>query len=128
MLYPDDLLYTTKHVWVRLDEEKGAATVGITDDLQEELADILSIDMPLVGDELEMDTECLHFHLPADLRGVCAPLTGRVIEVNRDALDNAHMVHLAPYDSWLFRMEYDEPDEVEMLLSSSHYMRFIDTM
>ena len=112
MLYPDDLLYTTKHVWVRPDEQNGVATVGITDDLQDELAEILSIDMPLLGDELEMDTECLHLHLATDIYGVCAPLTGRVVETNRDALDNAHMLHLAPYDSWLFKMEYDEPDEV----------------
>ena len=126
MLYPDDLLYSTRHLWVDR-EEQGTAEVGITDDLQEELPEIISIDMPMVGDELEMDTECAHLHLP-ELYDVFSPLTGRAIEINRDVLDNPHLIHSNPYEAWLFRMEYDEPDEIEMLMGAERYMSYVDSL
>lgn len=128
MLYPKDLLYTQRHVWVKINERKHVATVGITTGLQEGLPEILSIDMPLLGDELEMDGACVHLHVRKRLHEIVSPLTGRVTEVNRDVLDNPRLLHLSPYDSWLFRMEYDEPDEIEMLMTPAQYTSYVDSL
>ena len=74
----DRRAYTNRHTWVLPDEDKNIATVGITDYLTEELVAIQSIDMPLVGDELEMDTFCIHLHLAKRIHHLRSPLSGRV--------------------------------------------------
>jgi len=128
MFYPTDRLYTHRHLWVRREDETDhKVEVGITDFLQERLPEIDSIDLPLVGDELEMDTPCGLMHLSTGrLRRIFAPLTGRVTEVNRDVLDRPSLLHLKPYEAWLFRMEFDEPDELEMLMNAEKYGRYLD--
>lgn len=130
MFYPTDRLYSHRHLWVRRNDETGQTVdVGITDFLQERLPEIESIDLPMVGDELEMDTPCGLMHLSTSrLRRIFAPLTGRVTELNRDVLDRPSLLHLQPYDAWLFRMEFDEPDELEMLMSAERYERHIDRL
>lgn len=123
---PTDLSYSQRHMWTRTNEEEGTAEVGITEDLAEQLSEVLSIDMPMVGDELEMDAMCIHLHLLSDIFHLRSPLSGRVVEINRDVLDRPNLFHLAPFKHWLYRMEYDEPDEFEMLMNSAQYLRFID--
>jgi len=129
MLYPPkDLLYTQRHVWVKFEKKKHHATVGITNALQEELPEILSIDMPLIGDELEMENDCVHLHLPKTIHRLPAPLTGRVLSTNHDVIDQPRLLHLSPYESWLYTMEYDEPEEVEMLMNATQYMSYLDSL
>ncbi len=129
MFHPKDVRYSHRHLWVRLGPEEPQAEVGITDELQERLPAITSIDMPMVGDELEMDTACILLHLATNrLRKLYAPLTGRVLEINRDVLDRTELIHLKPYQSWLFRMEYDEVDELEMLMDANRYERYLDSL
>jgi len=123
---PINLLYSGQHVWVLIKHEQREATVGVTEDLMEELGEILSIDVPLVDDELEIDHECIHLHLPNHVFGIGAPLTGRATEINRDVLDDPSLLHLRPYEHWVYRMEFDEAEEVEMLMDSEQYTRFLD--
>ena len=124
----DRRAYTNRHTWVLPDEDKNIATVGITDYLTEELVAIQSIDMPLVGDELEMDTFCIHLHLAKRIHHLRSPLSGRVVEINKDVQDNPSLLHLDPYKNWLYRMEFDDPDELEMLMDINRYTRFIDQL
>jgi glycine cleavage system H protein len=124
----DRRAYTNRHTWVLPDEDKNIATVGITDYLTEELVAIQSIDMPLVGDELEMDTFCIHLHLAKRIHHLRSPLSGRVVEINKDVQDNPSLLHLDPFKNWLYRMEFDDPDELEMLMDINRYTRFIDQL
>jgi glycine cleavage system H protein len=124
--HPSDLSYTKHHLWVRMDKEAHTATIGITEELVEQLAEVFGIDMPMVGDELDMDTFCIHLHLKNRIHHLRSPLTGRVTEINREVLDNASLLHLAAYKNWLYRMEYDDPDEVHLLMSGDQYTRFLD--
>jgi len=123
---PEEYSYSQHHLWTHADPQSGIATVGVSEFLVEEVDEILSIDMPMVGDELEMDSLCVHLHRDTSIRHLQSPLTGRVTEINRDVLDNPNLLHLAPYRHWLFRMEYDEPDELEMLMSAAQYVRHLD--
>jgi len=125
--HPADLLYSHRHMWVKIDEDQQEAVVGVTEDYIEEVPEIISIDMPMVGDELEMDADCLHLHVRApDLTILHAPLSGRVTEINRDVLDTPELLHAAPYKRWLFKMEYDEVEELEMLMIAKRYEYFLD--
>lgn len=126
---PAHLLYSQRHLWVDVeDEEKSIAKVGITQYHQEGLGEIQSADLPLVGDELEIDVPCAHLHIEDELHHLLAPLTGRVESINRDVLDNPALLHIDPYQHWLFRMEFDEPDEFELLLSPEQYIRVAESL
>lgn len=128
--YPDDLYYTVRHVWLRPDKQnEDTATVGLTEDRLERTPPLLSIDMPMLGDELEIDTDCCHLHLATGaIQIVRAPLGGRVVEINRDVLDNPELLHMGPFENWIFRMEYDSEDEFEILMNAKQYMHFLDQM
>ena len=124
----DRRVFTTRHTWALPDENNDVhiATVGITDFLTDELVAIQSIDMPLEGDELDMDTFCIHLHLAKRIHHLRSPLSGRVVEINKDVQDTPSLIHLDPYKHWLYRMEYDDPDELDMLMDYNRYSRFID--
>jgi len=124
--HPQGLSYSTRHLWVRLEEDGRTATVGITEELAEQLVEILSVDMPMVGDELDMDTFCIHLHLNSRIHHLRSPLTGRVTEINREVLDSASLLHVSPYQNWLYRMECDDKEEVDLLMSAEQYTRFLD--
>ncbi len=126
--HPKHLSYTVRHLWAEIDEKSRVATIGITEDLIEMLADIVTLDMPLVGDELDMDTFCIHIHLPTRIQHLRSPLSGRVLEINRDVLDNAGLLALAPYKNWLYRMEYDDPSELDLLMNSVQYGKHLDRL
>ena len=125
--HPDDLSYSKRHLWVRARENR-IAEVGITEDLIEQFDEILSIDLPMVGDELDMDTYCIHVHLPTRIHHLRSPLSGRATEINRDVLDNPNLLHIAPYKHCLYRMEFDEQEEFDLLMSAGQYARFLDQM
>ncbi len=124
----DKRSFSARHVWVLPDEENCVATVGITDYLAEDMDSILSIDMPLPGDELEIDTFCIHLHMHNHIHHLRSPLSGRVLEVNKEVMDNTSLLHLDPNKHWLYKMEYDDPDELELLMSAQQYARHLDQL
>jgi len=126
--YPKDFRYTQHHVWVKPEGKKRLARIGITEELANKLQEILGIDMPMVGDELEMDAPCLHIHRATSISYLSAPLSGRVTQINKDVLDNPRLIALDPYTHWLFSMEYDEEEELDMLLTASQYAAHLDSL
>jgi len=126
--YPKDLQYTQGHVWVKAEPKRHRARIGITEELADKLREILSIDMPMTGDELEMDEPCLQFHRATSIHNLSSPLTGRVTEINKTILDSPGLIFLDPYNHWLFCMEYDEDEELEMLMNAHQYASYLDTL
>jgi len=126
--HPEELSYTQRHLWVRIDLAGSLATVGITEELAERIGEIVSVDMPMTGDELDMDTYCIHLHLTTRIHHLRSPLSGRVSEINRDVLDKANLVHIAPLERWLYRMEFDDVDELELLMSARQYAKYLDQL
>ena len=126
--YPKDLRYTQHHIWVRPEGKKRLAQIGLTEELAHKLQEILGIDMPMVGDELEMDAPCIHIHRATSISYLPAPLSGRVTQINKDVLDRPRLIALAPYSHWLFYMEYDEEEEMDMLMNASQYGTYLDSL
>ena len=125
---PANLLYHPRHLWVRPNDSQETVKVGITDELQERLPEIYSVDLPAVGTDVEIDAPCFHFHLPSGIRHLKAPLSGRVVEINSRVLDNPELLHLAPYEHWLVRMEIDIPEELHLLLDAERYKSFLESL
>lgn len=124
----DTRVYSNRHLWAQPNAKKKTALIGITDFLSEELGEIVSIDMPLLGDELDMESFCIHLHLRGRMHHLRSPLSGRVLEINKDVQDNGNLIHLDPYKHWLYKMEYDDKDELDLLMSPAQYGRFVDQL
>ena len=128
--YPDSntLGFNEHHVWAQTSKKNHTALVGITDFLAEELTDIASIDIPMEGDEVEMDSLVIHLHVKNRIRHVRCPLTGRVLEVNQEVLDDPSQIYLDWHKAWLFKMEYDDPNELNLLMNGPQYATYLDNL
>ena len=124
---PKNFLYTKQHAWVQIKDD--IAVIGITDELQEILEFIDEIDLPKKGDEIEMDMECVTLNFDGGTHDLPSPLTGCITKLNNDLRYNPELIHSSCYNKgWLFEMEYDEPDELEMLYSAAEYEDEIENM
>jgi glycine cleavage system H protein len=109
-------------------EHSRIATIGITEVLTEKLGEIDSIDLPKVGEDIDIGARCVHIHVGQVVRYLQCPLTGCVTEVNSRLIDDPNLLHLNPYEHWLFKIEYEEPDELELLVPVDRYATYVDML
>ena len=114
---PAELKYTKSHEWVEI--EDGIYTIGLTDHAQEGLGDLVGIDLPEEGDEVEAGESFGEVESVKAASEVFSPVSGVVCEVNEDILDAPEQVNEDPYGSWLIKVQ--EVSEVEELLDAAAY-------
>jgi glycine cleavage system H protein len=120
MDFPEELQYSREHIWVRV--EGGKAVVGITDYAQTELGKITSVDLPEVGDEIQQEDSFGSIEARKTVVDLYAPLSGTVLELNDELLDNPALLNEDPYDSgWIIVVSLDDPEELALLLSADEY-------
>ncbi len=125
MDFPEDLKYSRTHEWVRL--ENGEAVTGISAYASEELGDIVYIELPEEGDEVEKDTAFGVVESVKATADLYAPLSGQVLEVNAPLVDSPEVANEDPYgDGWLVRIKVSDPAELEELLDAKEYERFVE--
>ena len=122
-MFPDDLLYTPEHEWVRdPGEHEGAVRVGITDHAQQALGDIVYVDLPEVGATIEAASPCGELESTKSVSDVYAPVSGRVVAVNEALEGTPELVNSDPYgDGWLFEVVPADDQAVSELLDSAAY-------
>ncbi len=122
------LKFTETHEWVRLDGN--VATVGITAFAQSELGDVVYVDFPDVGEDVEQGEEFGEIESNKAVSDLKSPISGTVLEVNEALVDFAgdeHPVNVDPYQSgWLIRVDVSETSELEALMDEEAYKSFID--
>ena len=120
MAQPQDLLYSKEHEWVKLDGKN--ATIGITDYAQESLGDIVYVELPKVGREIEQFFNVGVIESVKAVSDLFTPMSGTVVEIN-EALDgDPAAVNREPYGSgWLFKLKLSDPDEAKSLLDAADY-------
>ena len=129
MNIPPDLKYTETHEWVRTDKTKEFVTVGISDYAQEELTDIVYVDLPKVGDELEAGSDCAVVESVKAASDIYAPVSGTVVEINQAILDNPSLVNEDPYGKgWFFKVKLSAPEEIDDLLSDTDYEEHVSAL
>ena len=118
---PGDLKFLKSHEWVRV-EGDGRATIGISDHAQELLGDLVYVELPAVGDEIEAGNACAVVESVKAASDVYAPVGGKVLEVNSALVDKPETINEDAYgDGWLFVLQMSEPDQVKELLSPDDY-------
>jgi glycine cleavage system H protein len=117
---PEDLLYSKEHEWVKLDGEN--ATIGITDYAQESLGDIVYVELPKVGREIEQFFNVGVIESVKAVSDLFTPMSGKVVEIN-EALDgDPAAVNREPYGAgWLFKLKLSDLDEAKSLLNAADY-------
>lgn len=118
---PADLKYVASHEWIR-DEGNGIVTVGITDFAQESLGDVVFIELPEVGSEVNKDEAIAVVESVKAASDIYAPVSGEIIEINEALTDEPEKANSEPYDgAWFFKVKLSEASELEDLLSADDY-------
>ena len=118
---PGDLKFKTSHEWVRV-EQDGAVTVGISDHAQDLLGDIVFVELPDIGTQMNAEDEVAIVESVKAASDVYSPVSGEIIEVNELLLDNPETVNESPYsDGWFYKIQPDDLDEINELLSPEEY-------
>ena len=108
---PGDLVYTSDHEWLRK-EEDGSVTIGITDHAQAALGDLVFVELPEVGQELEAGGEMAVVESVKAASDVYAPVGGIVLDVNGVLADDPEKINVDPYgDGWIVRLQPGEGDK-----------------
>ncbi|MFB1065207.1 glycine cleavage system protein GcvH [Natrinema sp. H-ect4] len=117
---PDDRRYLESHEWAL--ETDGVVRVGISDFAQDELGDVVFVELPDEGDELEGGDE---FGVVESIKAVSdlyAPVGGEVVAINDELFDAPELVNEDPFgEGWMLEIEADDLDELEALLSADEY-------
>lgn len=121
---PGDLKYCKTHEWVRV--EGDTITVGISDHAQALLGDLVYVELPEVGKELDSGEECCVVESVKAASDVYCPVSGTVEEINEDLSDNPELVNQYPYqDGWLFKLKVSDSRDLDELISSDEYQDVI---
>ena len=117
---PDDCRYLETHEWARRDGD--TVRVGITDFAQDELGDVVFVELPEVGDELDQEAEFGVIESIKAVSDLYAPVSGTVTAVNEELFEAPELVNEAPFgDGWMLEAELADESELDALLAPDEY-------
>ncbi|MGS0536432.1 glycine cleavage system protein GcvH [Pseudoalteromonas sp. SaAl2] len=123
---PSELKYASSHEWVR-NEGDGTFTVGISEHAQELLGDMVFVELPEVGDEVDAGEDCAVAESVKAASDIYAPISGEIVAINEELEDAPETVNNDAYgDGWLFRIKASDESELENLLDAEGYANTID--
>ena len=116
----EDLKYAESHEWI--DPGTDPATVGISDHAQAELTDVVHVELPEVGAEVEQGDPVAVVDSVKAASDIFSPASGEVVEVNTALEDQPELINTDPYgDGWIFKIKISDDSELESLLNASAY-------
>jgi glycine cleavage system H protein len=118
---PQELRYTETHEWVS-SEPDGTVRIGVTDHAQEALGDLVFVELPAVGDQIDQGDACAVVESVKAASDIYSPITGEVVAINEDLEDDPGMINSDPYgDGWLYALKPSDMSEVEALKDAATY-------
>ncbi len=121
---PGDLRYTEEHEWLRR-EDDGTVTVGITDHAQGALGDLVYVELPEIGQEVEAGGEMAVVESVKAASDVYAPISGEIVDVNQELADDPEKINADPYgDGWIVRLRPTGDDSNTM--SPDEYEEYLE--
>jgi len=125
MNLPKDLRYSEEHEWVKVEGDK--VRIGITDHAQDELGDIVFVELPEEGDQIDADDPFGSVESVKTVSELYAPISGKVVEVNEELDDSPEFVNESPYEkAWMVVVEPSNPADIEKLMTAEQYQEMIE--
>lgn len=123
--YPDDRRYLETHEWITTSGE--TRHVGITDFAQDELGDVVFVELPDEGEQLEQDEQFGVIESIKAVSDLYAPVGGEVVATNEEVVDSPELVNEDPYDEgWMLEVSVDDPDELDGILAADEYRNQVE--
>jgi len=120
----EGMRFAKSHEWVRLEGDR--AVVGISDYAQNQLGDVVFIELPQSGDQLQQAGQLGTIESTKAASEVYSPISGKVVEVNTDLINNPQWINEAPYDKgWLVKIKPANLSEFEQLMDEDAYKAFV---
>jgi glycine cleavage system H protein len=118
--------YAKTHEWVRL--EDGVAVVGISDAAQDMISDVVYVELPQENIEVKAGTHVADIESVKAAYEIFAPVSGKIIAVNRDLENTPELVNEKPFETWFFKIapSGDVQAELAALLSPQDYDKFVE--
>lgn len=123
MAYPTDYKYTREHEWIQISGNSGL--VGITDHAQESLGDIVFVELPKPGAELQAGKSFGTVESVKAVSELYAPVSGKVVAVNEDLNQSPETINKDAHRAWMIKMEISDPKQSGSLLSAPEYEAYI---
>jgi glycine cleavage system H protein len=122
---PDDRKYTKEHEWVKIDGD--IATVGITHHAQELLTDVVFVELPELGKQVQHMKQFAVIESVKSVSDVFSPVTGEVTESNKLLEDSPQKVNEDAFgEGWIAKIKFSNHDEINNLMSSEEYNKFCE--
>lgn len=123
MSYPADYKYTKEHEWIKADGK--TATIGITNYAQESLGDIVFVDLPKPGAEINVGKTFGSVESVKAVSDLYAPASGTVTEINAALATAPEKINKDAHGSWMVKMTLKDSSELNSLLSAADYEKFV---
>ena len=122
---PEDSRYAKSHEYVHMEGEIG--TIGITDYAQKELGDVVFVELPQVGTQLDQGDELGSIESVKAVSELFTPVSGEVIEINEALAEKPELVNTDPYgDGWMIRIRLSQPVEVDEMMTADEYDEYLE--
>ena len=126
MTTPEDSRYAKSHEYVHAEGDIG--TIGITEYAQKELGDVVFVELPQVGSQLEAGDELGSIESVKAVSELFSPVTGEVVEVNEKLADKPELVNTDPYgDGWMIRVKLSDASEMDELMNADDYEDYVQS-
>jgi len=124
MNIPNDRKYTTSHEWVEVQGD--ILKVGITDNAQDQLGDLVYVGDVNVGAQLKAGETAGVVESVKAASDIYAPVDGEIVEFNENLNDSPNLINESAYDTWIFKIRPDNMSDVDGLLDSQAYQNHVD--
>ncbi len=123
---PEENRYAKTHEYAHA-EANDIAVIGITDHAQKELGDVVAVELPQVGTQLDANEELGTIESVKAVSDLFAPVSGEVVEINEALTDKPELVNTDNYgDGWLIKIRMSDPTELDDLMSAEEYEEFLE--
>lgn len=120
MNFPENIKYHIEHTWVKVEGEIG--TIGITDFAQKELGEIVYVDLPNIGTNLDQDEIFGSVEAIKTVSDLFMPVSGKVLEINTDLNNEPTLVNTDPFENgWMLKVQLSDNTELDKLFSAEQY-------
>ena len=123
MAFPADYRYTKEHEWIKVEGDSG--TIGITDHAQEALGDIVFVELPKPGSDVEAHKSFGTVESVKAVSELFAPASGTVTAVNEDLTTAPEKINKDALSAWMLKIQLKDPNELTSLMSAADYEKFI---